>query len=237
MLSNAQMGAIEKHIAHYIGEPQHVFHEIISLELHIDIQVVSPTRERKHYTLITMGMSEKPMRVPKGEQAAKYAELMICLPRSWRLDEEAIEEERFSFPLAWLRLMARFPHDAGTFLAPGHTIPNGDPPEPLAPDSEFCCLLIREPRTTPDGFRVLEAGKKRIHFYAVLPVYREEMDFKLKHGFPALDALLTQHGVTELLNMHKPSVVACGVWSKNRTRLPRRENRRRKGVTRRRLTS
>jgi hypothetical protein len=208
MLSNAQMGAIEKHIAQHVGEPQHVFHEIISLDLHVDIQVVTPTPERKHHTLVTMGMSEKPMRVPKGEHAAKYAELIVCLPPSWRLDEKAMKEERFSFPVAWLRLMARFPHDAGTFLAPGHTIPNGDPPKPLAPGSKFCCLLIREPVTTPAAFRTLELKKKAICFYALVPIYEDEMHYKIKQGYGALDALLREHHVTELLDLKRPSVLA-----------------------------
>src|SRR5581483_3373422 len=144
MLSGSQLRLLEKHVAQFVGEPQHVLHEIIPLGLHIDIAVVSPTRDRRHYALITMGMSERPMRVPRRERAGRYAELVICLPGSWRLDEEALEKERFNFPLAWLRLMARFPQDAGTFLAPGHTIPNGDPPEPLAPGIDWCCLLIRQ---------------------------------------------------------------------------------------------
>jgi hypothetical protein len=208
MLTAKQLQEIEKHIAKCVGEVKEVLHEVIPFDVHVDVQVIPPHSQRDYYTLVTAGMSERAMRVPKGEDAPRYAELLLCLPPSWRLDRKALQQQKYSFPVDWLRLMARFPHEARTYLAPGHTIPNGDPPEPLAPGSGFCCLLIREPQRVPDGFRVLQAGKKTIHFCAVLPLYREEMGFKLKHGFAALDELFIQHGVTELLDMHRPSVVA-----------------------------
>jgi hypothetical protein len=208
MLSDKELRVIGNHIHLNIGEPAQVLHEIIPFDPHIDIEIVPPSPQRPYYTLITAGMSELPMTVPKGKKESAYAELMLCVPASWKFDEKSLEGQRYSFPIDWLRLMARFPHDGGTFLAPGHTIPNGDPPEPLAPGSKLCCLLIREPVTTPDGFRTLTIKKKTIRFYALIPLYEDEMRFKVAKGYKALDALLQENGVTELLDVKRPSVVS-----------------------------
>src|SRR5262249_30647775 len=136
-----------------------------------------------------------------------YAELLLCLPASWRFDEKAQEKERYSFPLDWLRLMARFPFDADTYLGNGHTLPNGDPPEPLAPASKLCCLLIRDPVTAPNEFRTLHLKKKTIRFYAIVPLYEDEMRYKLAKDYEAFDRLLRQKAVTELLDVKRPSVL------------------------------
>jgi hypothetical protein len=153
-----------------------------------------------------MGMCEHAMSVPKGENDPKFAELMLSLLSSWKFTEKAQADERYSWPLFWLQTLARYPHQADTYLAPGHTIPNGDPPEPLGPATEMCCMLIREPLTTPASFRTLKLKKKTIHFYALVPLYRDEMEYKLTHGYEALAKLLDEHHVTELLDPKRPSV-------------------------------
>jgi len=85
--------------------------------------------------------------------------------------------------------------------------PNGDPPESVAPDTQMCCMLIREPVTTPKGFRTLEVGNKTVQFYAIVPIYEDEMRYKIEKGYSALVELLDQHHVTELVDLRRPSVV------------------------------
>ena len=116
------------------------------------------------------------------------------------------EEERFNWPLFWLETLARAPHQYGTWFGPGHTIPNGDPPEPLGEGVDFRCAMLRNPVTTPAGFAALTTRKKTIHFYAFVPIYRDEMDFALSEGHEALAARLDAAGVTELLDVRRPSV-------------------------------
>ena len=50
------MEAIEGHIQQYFGDFEHVFHELASPDIHVDICVVQPSAERDYYTLVTMGM-------------------------------------------------------------------------------------------------------------------------------------------------------------------------------------
>jgi len=76
---------ISQHIESHIGKPVTVFHELVSHLVHIDIHVVYPTPERDYYTLITSGMSNQPMKPPPGAEVMRYAELVICLPPTWKV--------------------------------------------------------------------------------------------------------------------------------------------------------
>ena len=47
---------------------------------------------------------------------------------------------------------------------------------------------------------------KTVYFHSVIPLYQDEMDYKLKSGANALLDLLLQNGVTELLDPKRKSV-------------------------------
>ena len=78
----------------HICEFENVFHELVSPDIHVDICVVPPSKERDYYTLVTMGMGAHRMNVP--EELAEYklerAELAIALPPDWKMDEESMKE-------------------------------------------------------------------------------------------------------------------------------------------------
>src|SRR5688500_15367464 len=74
------IAAVEGHLTRFVGEPTQAWHEVISLYVHIDVHVVEPTDARPAYTLLTSGMSERPMAGPEG---ALYAELSMVLPPTW----------------------------------------------------------------------------------------------------------------------------------------------------------
>src|SRR5215831_18616558 len=127
---------IEKHVATYFGAPATVFHEIVSDLVHIDVHIIPPHAERDCWTLFTAGMSDRPMSPPEGADDEKWAELMISLPPDWTLDKLSVtpppaDLEKWYWPIRWLKQLARFPHTCETWLGSGHTIPNGDPPEPF----------------------------------------------------------------------------------------------------------
>lgn len=74
------MEKIQQHVERFIGKVDMVYHEIISDFVHLDIFLVNPTPERNFFTLVTSGMSQRPMKAPPGAEKFQYAELMICLP-------------------------------------------------------------------------------------------------------------------------------------------------------------
>jgi Suppressor of fused protein (SUFU) len=207
--------AVSEHIEKHIGTINMVFHEIVSQDVHVDIYHVAPTSNRDYHTLITSGMSEKAMRTPEGAEEFRYAELMLGLPASWigeidchKPTTETFPSEEKYWPVRWLTLLARFPHQYETYLSWGHTIPNNDPPEAFAANTEMCCVLLVSPSLLPEEAHTIAIGrKKEVHLWAVVPIYPEELELKLTEGAERLEELFRQYGVTELLDPRRVNVV------------------------------
>jgi hypothetical protein len=147
------------------------------------------------------------MTVPEGAGDYRYAELMIGLPPDWPVGSDPFKDQRNYWPVRLLKQLARLPHEHETWLGWGHTIPNGDPPVPYSSNTGLCCALLLAPETTPGAFDRLEIGPdKVVNFYALYPLYREEMDLKLERGTQALLSLLAEEGVTEILDVNRRNV-------------------------------
>ena len=138
----------------------------------------------------------------------RRAELMLRLPASWPLGEEALKDGANYWPLRWLKQLARFPHALKTWLCEGHSIPNGDPAEPLHSTVKFTGWILRRPFVGGEGFESLECSDGEvIHFFSIAPIFTSEMDLKLREGFEALDARFAESGVTDLIDPSRPPVV------------------------------
>ena len=186
-----EMEAVEGHIQQYFGEVENVFHELVSPDIHVDICMVPPTEERDYYTLVTMGMGAHRMNVP--EELAEYklerAELAIALPADWKLDQESMKDERWYWPIRLLKVLARLPIASDTWLGFGHTMDNK---ENFAKGTKLCAAILTGPQGTEEGSDVCTLpGGEEINFYQVIPLYRDELDYKLEHD---ADTLLDKMG-------------------------------------------
>ena len=184
MYSEKDMEAIEQHVENHFGSFKNVFHEITSPDIHVDIVVIEPTPERNYYVLVTMGMGAKEMNVPEDlkQYQLERAELMVCLPPSWKLDD--ISDEKWYWPLRWLKILARLPGEKNTWLGWGHTIPNG---APLAKNTSLSAMMLIYPGAFgKESFRCELPSGDRVNFYQILPLYDEELEYKLKNSAEAL---------------------------------------------------
>jgi suppressor of fused protein SUFU len=192
---------IEAHVEQHLGPIETVFHELVSEYVHLDVLIVEATDERPVHHLVTSGMSSRPM------EDGSLAELMIVLPRAWPLDEESWRERRHFWPVELLKSHARMPHEYGFELGHGHSIPNGDPPEPYSSDTDLCGALVLPGLTVPKAFWELETPKGSVRFYALWLLHEDEMNFKLEHGTDALlDAFERAH-VTEEVDIRRRSAL------------------------------
>ncbi|WP_282014040.1 suppressor of fused domain protein [Marinifilum flexuosum] len=203
---------ISNHIEKYVGKIETVFHEIISDQVHIDIHWVKPTKERPFHTLITSGMSDKAMTTPKDVEDANFAELSICLPEEWKISEKDFEDEKNYWPIRWLKYMARFPHEYDTWLGWGHTLPNGDPAEPFAENTELNTMLLLPTIVLGEGFHELKLKEKSINFYTLIPLYNEEVELKMRKGVEALFDGFDKHAVSDILDIHRPNTAEKKKW-------------------------
>ncbi|WP_315541152.1 suppressor of fused domain protein [Capnocytophaga leadbetteri] len=204
------MDEICEHFEKYIGTVDSVFHEILSEYVHIDVHWIKPTAERPYHVLFTTGMSDYPMYLPEGlddPNSFSHAELMVYLPADWQISDEAFKDNDNYWPVYFLKMIARFPHQYKTWMAEGHTIPNGEYAEPIA-NTEFGCILLMPPYlSAPEEFLRLETKDGTlINFYTLIPIYPEEMDLKLEEGVDTLLELLDENNITEVIDIHRKNV-------------------------------
>lgn len=198
---------ISQHIEQHIGKSSQIFHELVSPLVHVDIHVVPPSHHRDYYTLVTAGMSERGMNVPKSASMYRHAELVMCLPPDWKLSHDDFQDEANYWPVRWLKILARMPHEYNTWLGLYHTIPNGDPPQPFASNTDLCCAFLMRPALFDEGFWYRHTPDGRtIHFYSLIPIYRSEITIKLRQGGDVLAEKLTKLDVTELLDIDRLAV-------------------------------
>ncbi|WP_232697524.1 suppressor of fused domain protein [Brevibacillus daliensis] len=197
----APMEYVEEIVEHFEtvfpGRESSVFHEIVSDTIHIDVNIMEPTEEEPFWVLYTNGMSDLPMTIPDEvlenlDEKFDRAEVMMFLPASWELTQESVKDENNYWPIGLMKQMARFPHQYNTWLGYGHTVPNYQDYEPYANGTGLNGVVIFQLKeelseiTTKDG--------NKINAYFLLPLYKEEMDYKLEHGMDALMEKLSELG-------------------------------------------
>ena len=206
-----EMEAVEGHIQQYFGKFEQVFHELVSPDIHVDICVVPPSEERDYYTLVTMGMGAHRMNVP--EELAKYklerAELAIALPEDWKLDQESMKDERWYWPIRLLKSLARLPINCDSWLGHGHTVENR---KPFADNTKLCTATLIDPQGVEEGSEICTLpGGEEINFYQVIPLYEDELDYKLEHD---ADALLDKMaGISFVVNPTRQDAITRGTLS------------------------
>ena len=179
-----ELDVLEAHMEKYFGKYDNVFHEIVSPDIHVDIAIVAPAGENDHYTLVTMGMGAHIMNTPPelDEYKLQRAEMVICLPPDWNLKD--FDNEDNYWPLRWLKILARLPIEHDTWLGWGHTVPNG---EPFSGNTKLSGVMLIDTVCFEEGADFCEMPDgSRVNYYQVIPLYDEEMDFKLANDCEAL---------------------------------------------------
>lgn len=199
-------GPIFDYVRRHLGEPNPLaLHSVVPADPDIALYCVFCASE---VVLFTVGMSDRPMNTPPGFEHARYAELMIHLPDGWSVDTESLEiDPELQWPFQWLLRLARQPFETEDWIGyPAGIIANGEPPEPLYPDSVMTCWLAVEGARQMDP---LELPDRQILFYHVVPITTAERDFERREGTKALLMALDQAGISLRVTFdpERPSVV------------------------------
>lgn len=175
-------------------------------ELRVDIYHIKPSEERDFHILITSGMSKLPMNVPANADDFKYGELLAMLPADWDLSQEGLKNSNNYWPVLWLKNLARIPQQYNSWLCYGHSIPNGDPSKPIA-DTDFQGVVIMDSTTLPEDFLEVKVGDDTLYLYTVIPVYAEEMQYKIEHGVKALSQKMEEANIPDWIIPFRPSAL------------------------------
>lgn len=212
------LGEITDFLEGFLGENPAVFHEVWSDKVHMDVLYFPPGPGRNWWTLVTSGMSDLPMTVPNqvdDPEAAKYAELMLLLPKDWfDVDEsgdisaDQIEDPNKFWPVEMLQWLGRFPHEYQSWVWYGHSFPNGDPAVPYADNTRLSNAILLAPLYWKrEQIQLTLKDSRRITFLSVVFLHDDERQLKLQDGTDALTDALDRAGADELLDISRPSAV------------------------------
>ncbi len=175
--------------------------EIVPSDPPVAIHVVPASSDSRDITLFTTGMSERALTTPQGADDFRFAELFIQLPGDWPLGRDSLADPNFGWPIHWLRSTAKYPHQQGTWLGgPATIIANGEPPAPLAPNTQFTSLLL-----LAENEFVSRDGRK-IVLYRMSPLSTEERDLELREGIAALMRAFDASSVPFVVDLNRRNV-------------------------------
>jgi hypothetical protein len=182
---------IENHITNNIGNFESVLHEIASDDIHVDICVIEPTIETDFYSLVTMGAGAHKMNVPKElkNDNLSRAEFIVTLPPDWNIQSS---DEKWYWPIRWLKTLARLPINNDTWLGSGHTVQNPDG-KPFAENTALNSVMVSKPYSFfPKTFRCRLSNGEEVKFYQMIPLYESEMKYKLENSAEELIKLFPE---------------------------------------------
>ena len=198
--------ALLDHVTRHIGTVEGIIDVPTPLGV-VGVLHVAPTESKPWHVLITSGLASAPMALPDDvDDVPAFAELLIALPPDWPVDGPALSRAATAWPTRVLATIATVPAQSGSWLGPGHTLPNGDPPQPFVPGLDFCGLLVAPPLTLPPEARAFDGPMGEVALYGLVPLFSREMEFKLEHGAPALMQRFDDKGVNELLDTGRRAV-------------------------------
>jgi Suppressor of fused protein (SUFU) len=209
----AQLAAVIAHLTAQVGAPTATLPpaaddsaEGAPITIHVITSGATGAGDEPVLTLFTAGMSQHAMKVPPGVELPQRSELILRLPASWPLTEEALRDPRTAWPIRWLRALATLPQRYDTWLGPTHTVPNGDPPRPLGEGTSLCCLMTVPPICLADDAEVFESPRGKVLLMSVIALHEAEMRFTLERGADALIERLAAADVDDVLDVTRAPV-------------------------------
>ncbi|MFS8104494.1 suppressor of fused domain protein [Lentzea alba] len=203
--SRGDQSAVEAHYRKFFGgHYSHVWHERVSVGIHLDIYIYGATPDRPYVTLATVGMGAADITCEHGDELAHPIELVTYVPHDWD----------FSSPEAqWLvrRIIevARFPHEFQKVMAKHHTwcVCDGETglAHALFPGSNFTHWFFRSLLDEPDEIDHLTLPSGRcVNFLWAYPITRRELHFgEQESDLAELEVQLASYAPTPI-DLYRP---------------------------------
>ncbi len=209
-LSDVEYDNLETYYNKLFGYNSFILHEILSSIIHIDIAIYPPTDKKNYYALATMGMSAKQMNSPLKRSEFEYAELVMYLPPDWKIDRPHAKTNYDNdannwWPFKLLKITAKLPFDTNSWLGYGHSVSDDEKYSPYA-NTKFCAAVLLDPSHEGIKFDKIKSGTKEFFVFGVIPVYKEELDYKAKHGVKELDKLFKQNNISRVIDINRINV-------------------------------
>lgn len=172
--------------------------------LALDLESRSPVT-----VILTNGLSDYKMPVPDKLKGREHNELCFCLPSYWEWED--LENPNMNWIFPWLQKLSKHVVEKQTWFGHGHTIPNGKDLAPLSPTMRQNHLILSAPVLLENELKPVSIGEKEVNFLTIIPIFPDEMDFKLAKGTFKFFVRMSNKGVNELLDDYRTTVMR-GKW-------------------------
>ncbi len=199
---------VDNHLDHFFDENEDivVFDEIESEIIHRDIFFIKANQDRPYHILLSCGMSALPMNVPKDIESSEYVEIMILLPKEWNLEHDSFSDEKNYWPIRIMKEIMMSPHENKTWFGFGHTFGYEEDDE-FAEGVGFNCVMLAHSMELSDDFTQIQLeNEKVVDIYTLIPLYKEELEFKKKNGAYALLEHFDKFGIEEIVEIGRKNV-------------------------------
>lgn len=166
----------------------------------LDLELKSPVM-----VLMTNGLSDYKMPVPEKMQERTYNEIYFCLPSYWEWQD--LENPQTNWVFKWIQTLAKFVVEKETWFGHGHTIPCGKIPESLSSTMLQKYFFFSDPMLLSGELTPVKVGEKEVHFLSIIPIFKDEMDYKQSRGTFKFGTKLINKGVSEKLDDYRGSVL------------------------------
>lgn len=177
--SRRDQAAIDAHIAKHLGAGEVLDRVELSPGVALELLLIPPRPEADHdyYTVITRGLGA-------WDDCPVLVELLVNLPSDWLLDEEALQEDRWGWPV---RMLADAARRMGRGLEPDWGTLLSWPGESLAPGTRLCGGVLLPPAVFGEAsFFCPLPGGSDAGIFQLIPLYPEELEMAEEEGMDAL---------------------------------------------------
>ncbi|ANQ48591.1 suppressor of fused domain protein [Flammeovirga sp. MY04] len=197
---------IDKHIDKYFkGAEIHVFHEIPTFDIHLDIYHIKP-KDSDFELLFTAGMSSIAMNVseiPGDSDFYRFAELIVLIPKGGDFGEIFPSKTPYDWIISMIKQSAKFPHLYNTWLSIGHTIQSDEEMNTYSDNTDFCGCLVLPTMSFPEDFKTIHTPNGVINIYSLFPMYKEELEYKIEKGFNEFIQFLIKNNTAEIIDFQR----------------------------------
>lgn len=203
--TNQLLQVLDEHLDNFIEEDELiVFHQADSKLPHIDLFFIKPNAEYRPYgILLTCGMSILPMEVPKGSD--RYLEVAMLLPEDWQLENGAFLQDENGWPIQHLRSIANTVANPGSWVGYGHTFGYSSDASRCFPGTGFNSTILFNSFTLPEKFLQFRLDNHDVKILSAIPLYPEELAFKLENGSSALIEKFREDRIEEIFSTKRPN--------------------------------
>jgi len=202
---------ISDHIDRYFPDAEiTVFHEFLPSSLKIHVYFIKPANA-DYNVLLTEGMSTLAMNVHESVEDKdnyKFAELMMVIPRDMEFGEVYTTDSKNSYAITMLKETARFPHYYDTWVGEGHSIVTGAEMEPYSVETRFVGGILLPSVTFSEDVMSIQREGRVINIYSFFPLYEDEVQYKVAHGYDAFLDLLIEKDAPEILDNDRPGLLS-----------------------------